>query len=100
MLTPVPDQASDRFRLVVQVDHGLRHSVAGEMLEGMGDERAIDQRQRRLGTLFGERPHPLTQSGRQDHRLHNAITPFVGGATSRESRAGRACGKFGYGELR
>src|SRR2546426_1042484 len=99
-VSAVPDQAPDRFRLVVQVDHGLLHAMTGQVLEGMGDERAIDQRQGRLGPLFGQRPHPFAETGGQDHRLHDAIAPYVGGATCLESRSGRACGKLGYGELR
>ena len=70
----VADRSTDRLRLMVQVDHHLLHLEALQVLERVHDDRAVEQGKGRLGSRLGERVHPLSETGRKNHRLHDAIS--------------------------
>ena len=71
----IPDHGADRLGVVMQVDHDLGDPEPLQIVEGVGDDRTVEQGQGGLGASLGERAHPLAQTGCQDHRLHDAVRP-------------------------
>ena len=58
---------------VMGVDHERLDAHRGQMIEGESDERLSENRDERLGEIFGQRPEPCAKAGSEDKRLRNHL---------------------------
>ena len=68
---PTAQPVTDLLTAVVQVDGNLVDACLPHVPDEIPEERAIEDRYQRLRQMRGERAHPTTEAGCQDHGAHS-----------------------------
>ena len=73
-----PEVLLDLGRHVPARDDGAAHAVTAQVLEGVGEQRAVDQRQHVLADRLGQRSQARPLSAHEDHggQAHPAPRPM------------------------
>ena len=71
----VADDAGDRVREVVKIEHGLGHALRCKPLQDSLNDRPIADRKRRLGANAGQGTEAGRQTRGQHQRRNHAATP-------------------------